>query len=103
MAGQLRWVLVLLLSDTVLSNPGLVMVREEGVVADREKREVSEELERWRSALWSERVRGQSDGIEEIEMEEVEVRERREVAAESGKRINIKSNDAVTPTVSQLK
>ena len=103
MAGQLRWVLVLLLSDTVLSNPGLVMVREEGVVAQREKREVSEELERWRSTLWSERVRGRSDGIEEIEMEEVEVRERREVAAESGKRINIKSNDAVTPTVSQLK
>ena len=102
MAGQLRWVLVLLLSDTVLSNPGLVMVREEGVVADREKREVSEELERWRSALWSERVRGRSDGIEEIEMEEVEVRERREVAAESAKRINIKSNDAVAPMVSQL-
>ena len=102
MAGQLRWVLVLLLSDTVLSNPGLVMVREEGVVADREKREVSEELERWRSTLWSERVRGRSDGIEEIEMEEVEVRERREVAAESGKRINIKSNDAIAPMVSQL-
>ena len=102
MAGQLRWVLVLLLSDTVLSNPGLVMVREEGVVADREKREVSEELERWRSTLWSERVRGRSDGIEEIEMEEVEVRERREVAAESAKRINIKSNDAIAPMVSQL-
>jgi len=103
MAGQLRWVLVLLLSDTVLSNPGLVMVREEGVVADREKREVSEELERWRSTLWSERVRGRSDGIEEIEMEEVEVRERREVAAESGKRINIKSNDAIAPMVRERK
>ena len=102
MAGQLRWVLVLLLSDTVLSNPGLVMVREEGVVTDREKREVSEELDRWRSALWSEGVRGRSDGIEKMEIEEGEVRERREVAAESGKRIDIKSNDAIAPTVSQL-
>ena len=98
MAGQLRWLLVLILSDTVFSTPGLVMVREEG---GREKREVREELERWRSALRSDSLGENSDGIEEMEMEEMEVRKRREVGAETGKRIEIKSNDAIAPTITK--
>ena len=93
MAGQLRWLLVLILSDTVFSTPGLVMVREEG---GREKREVREELERWRSALRSDLLGRNSDGIEEME-----VRKRREVGAETGKRIEIKSNDAIAPTITK--
>ena len=96
MAGQLRWLLVLILSDTVFSTPGLVMVREEG---GREKREVREELERWRSALRSDLLGENSDGIEE--MEEMEMRKRREVGAETGKRIEIKSNDAIAPTITK--
>ena len=101
MAGQLRWVLVLILVDTVFSTPGLVMVREEGVVVERERREVrEEESERWRRALRSEGVSERSDGIEEIEeMEEMEERWKREVGAETGKRIKIKSNDQIAPTV----
>ena len=93
MAGQLRWLLVLILSDTVFSTPGLVMVREEG---GREKREVREELERWRSALRSDLLGRNSDGIEEME-----VRKRREVGAETGKRIEIKSSDAIAPTITK--
>ena len=102
MACHLRWILVLILSDIAMSRPGMVMVREEegGEVAGREKSEVMEELERWRCALRSEW--GLGDGLKEVErMEEMEtdVREKREVGAETGKRIEIKSNDAIAPAV----
>ena len=92
MAGRclmVKWVLVMVLADVVLSSPGLVMVKEgEGMV--RGKREVVEELDTWMRAMRSEGVSGGSD----VEMEEVDkvmeleamevMRMRREVGPQPG-------------------
>ena len=103
MAGSclmLKWVLVMVLADMVLSSPGLVMVKEgEGVV--RGKREVMEELDIWMRAMRSEGGRGGSDvEMEEVdkvmEMEEMEVmRMRREVGPQPGKGIKILAENNV--------
>ena len=103
MAGRclmVKWVLVMVLADVVLSKPGLVMVKEgEGVV--RGKREVVEELDTWMRAMRSEGGRGGSDvEMEEVdnvmEMEEIEVmRMRREVGPQPGKGIKIMAENNV--------
>ena len=103
MAGRglmVKWVLVMVLADVVLSSPGLVMVKEgEGSV--RGKREVMEELDTWMRAMRSEGGRGGSDvEMEEVdnvmEMEEIEVmRMRREVGPQPGKGIKILAENNV--------
>ena len=104
MAGSclmVKWVLVMVLADVVLSSPGLVMVKEgEGVVV-RGKREVMEELDTWMRAMRSEGGRGGSDvEMEEVdkvmEMEEMEVmRMRREVGPQPGKGIKIMAENNI--------
>ena len=106
MAGSclmVKWVLVMVLADVVLSSPGLVMVKEgEGVVV-RGKREVMEELDTWMRAMGSEGGREGSDvEMEEVdkvmEMEEMEVmrmRMRREVGPQPGKGIKILAENNV--------
>ena len=103
MAGRclmVKWVLVMVLADVVLSSPGLVMVKEgEGMV--RGKREVVEELDTWMRAMRSEGVSGGSD----VEMEEVDkvmeleamevMRMRREVGPQPGKGIKILAENNV--------
>ena len=103
MAGRclmVKWVLVMVLADVVLSSPALVMVKEgEGVV--RGKREVVEELDTWMRAMGSEvGSRGSDVEMEEVdkvmEMEEMEVmRMRREVGPQSGKGIKILAENNV--------
>ena len=113
MAGRclmVKWVLVMVLADVVLSKPGLVMVKEgEGSV--RGKREVMEELDTWMRAMRSEGGRKGSDvEMEEVdkvmEMEEMEVmRMRREVGPQPGKGIKImaKNNIDAPPKVRNWK